>query len=203
MGGMATSGGYYVSCGADYIFARSTTLTGNIGVIMPNMNFSKLMDKYGVEDSTIVSSGSPFKEAGSPTIPETPADHDYMQGLIDAMKKQFVDVVKHGRGANLKGTDDVLFNGKAYTGDDALKLGLVDKIGYEDNAIDWAIGTAGLKDPTVVRYVPEPYLAKLLSGAKSSVPSPNTSFTINGINIDEKSIVDLLSPRPMYLWMGR
>jgi protease-4 len=204
MGGMATSGGYYVSCGADYIFARHTTLTANIGVIMPNLNFSKLMDKYGIQDSTIVSTGSTYKEAGSPTIAESDQDKAYLQGLCDSMDKQFIAVVKAGRGAHLNGPDNVLFNAKAYTGDEALQLGLVDKIGYEADAIDYAITAASLTNPTVYRFVPEPYLAKLLTGSKSSVPMPqSTSVTINGINIDERTIVDLLSPRPMYLWMGR
>ena len=203
MGGLATSGGYYVSCGADFIFARNTTLTGNIGVYEPNLNFSKLMEKYGIDDTTIRSSRSPYKLAGMPTIPETPEARAYMQGLIDAMDQQFVDVVKAGRGTHLAGPDTELYSGKAFTGDDALKLGLVDKIGYEADAIDYAISTAALKDPTVYRYVPEPYITRLLTGTASSMPAPSTSFNFNGISVDEKTIVDLLSPRPMFLWMGR
>ena len=55
MGSLATSGGYYAACGADHVFAQPTTFTGNIGVLMPRYNFSKLMEKYGVEETTIVS----------------------------------------------------------------------------------------------------------------------------------------------------
>ena len=69
-----------------------------------------------------------------------------MQGLIDAMDQQFVDVVKAGRGTRLVGPDSELYSGKAFTGDDALKLGLIDKIGYEADAVDYAITTAGLKN---------------------------------------------------------
>ena len=58
MGSMATSGGYYAACGADYIFAQPTTITGNIGVLAPRFNFSKLMEKYGVEETTIVATGA-------------------------------------------------------------------------------------------------------------------------------------------------
>jgi protease-4 len=204
MGGMATSGGYYVSCGADFIFARTATLTGNIGVYIPNYNVSKLMEKWGIDDTTTFSSNSPYKKSGSPTLPQTDQDKPYWQGLVDAMDKQFIDVVKAGRGKKLNGPDSELYSGKAFSGDTALALGLIDKIGYESDAITYAANMAGLKDPTVFRYVPEPYITRLLTGSKLLVPGPqSTSININGINVDEKAITDLLSPRPMYLWMGR
>ena len=74
MASLATSGGYYAACGADYVFAQPTTFTGNIGVLMPRYNFSKLMEKYGVEETTIVSTGAKFKNAGSSFRPEGTSD---------------------------------------------------------------------------------------------------------------------------------
>ena len=72
MGGMATSGGYYVSCAGDYIFAEPTTLTGNIGVVLQRFNFSGLMQKYGVEDNSITPAEAKYKYVESPFRPETP-----------------------------------------------------------------------------------------------------------------------------------
>ena len=74
MASLATSGGYYAACGADHVVAQPTTFTGNIGVLMPRYNFSKLMEKYGVEETTIVSQGAPFKNAGSSFRPEVPEE---------------------------------------------------------------------------------------------------------------------------------
>jgi protease-4 len=63
MGSLAASGGYYVSCAADYVFAQPTTLTGNIGVLLPRYNINKLADQWGVQETTLESGGAPFKNA--------------------------------------------------------------------------------------------------------------------------------------------
>ena len=208
MGGMATSGGYYVACGADYIFAEPATMTANIGVLMPRFNVSDLFSKYGVKETTIVDSDGEYKNAGSMFQPENPKDLAYLQGLIDATFAQFKKVVQDGRGARLK-SDPEIFNGRVYMADDALKYGLIDKIGYPEDAYDYAASAANAKGAKVVRYTPAPLIQRLLdSDALSNVtpqetaPAPSKTVNVNGVNIDVRQLTGLLAPRPMYLWSG-
>jgi protease-4 len=205
MGALATSGGYYVSCAADYIVAQPTTLTGNIGVIMPRYNVSKLCEKWGIEETTIASTGATFKNAGSMFQPEKPEDRAYIQNLIDQTFTQFKTVVSTGRGTNLKGTIDSIANGKVYTAGDAAKLGLIDKIGYMSDAISQAAKLAGLTKQHVVRYEQPPSLFDVL-GAKSNLPAQGASgnVTINGVNVtlDPRLLQEFTTPRMMYLWRG-
>jgi protease-4 len=205
MGSMATSGGYYVSCAADYIIAQPTTLTGNIGVIMPRYNVSKLCEKWGIEETTIASTGATFKNAGSMFQPEKAEDRAYIQNLIDQSFAQFKTVVTTGRGTNLKGTIDSIANGKVYSAGDAIKLGLIDKVGYLSDAVTKAAKLAGLTKEHVVRYETPPSLFDIF-GSKSTLPAQGASgnLTVNGVNVtlDPKLIQEFTTPRMMYLWRG-
>jgi protease IV len=91
MRGMATSGGYYVSSAGDYIFAEPGCLTGNIGVLFPRFNLSKMVNKWGVYESTLTATtpGHSYKNAGSMFEPENPQDEVYLQGLVDGTFSQF------------------------------------------------------------------------------------------------------------------
>ncbi len=200
-GGLATSGGYYVSCAADYVFSQPTTLTGNIGVIMPRFNVSKLMDKYGIEETTIASTGAIFKNAGSMFKPEKPEETAYIQGIADQAFAQFKAVVVAGRAGKLVGKIDNIANGKVYTANEAKSLGLVDAIGYADDAYAYAASKAGLTKMHVVRYSDPTSLLDLLR-SKSTVNAP--SATVNGVNInvDKDAITALIAPRLLYLWRG-
>jgi protease-4 len=168
MKSMATSGGYYVACAADRIFAEPTTMTGNIGVLMPRFNFAELMDKYGVKETTVVATGADFKHVGSPFQPDTPAVEAYLRGQIDQAFARFKQVVSTGRGAAITGKD--VFNGKVFTAAEALSLGLVDQVGYPDDAYAFAAGTTGAQ---VVRYrEPSQGLFGLLFGGGGAAASP-------------------------------
>ena len=123
MGGMATSGGYYVACGADYIFAQPATMTANIGVIFPRFNVSELIKKYGVEETTIVASGCDFKNAGSMFKPEDEKGQAYLQGLVDATFTQFKKVVNDGRKSKLPADTSGIFNGRVYMAGEGLNWG--------------------------------------------------------------------------------
>jgi protease-4 len=206
MGALATSGGYYVSCAADYIIAEPTTWTGNIGVIMPSYNVSKLCQKWGIEETTYTSTGATFKDAGSMFKPENPEDRAYLQNLVDQSFAQFKTVVTTGRGNKLKGSIDSIANGKIYSAADALKLGLIDQIGYRADAIAKAAKLASLTKEHVVRYEEPQGLLEALS-SKSNLPAPSASgnTTINGINVtlDPHTIQEFTTPRMMYLWRGQ
>jgi protease IV len=212
MASLATSGGYYAACGADHVIAQPTTFTGNIGVLMPRYNFSKLMEKNGVEETTIVSTGATFKNAGSSFRPETPEEKAYMQQLADSAFVQFKKVVSQGRSSKLKGDIEQIANGKVYTADNALALGLIDQIGYLSDAEAAAQTQAGLSNPTIVQYQEPPSIMNLLmSSNRTGVAGALLGNKAGGggapgavnVTIDANLLHELSTPRPMYLWRGQ
>ena len=197
MKSMATSGGYYAACAGDYLYAEPTTMTGNIGVLMPRYNFSGLMQKYGVEETTIVSTGSKYKNAGSPFKPENEQDTKYLQALADTAFSQFKKVVKDGRGGKLAGKPEDLFSGRVYTATEAKDAGLVDDIGYPHDAYAHAAKQAGLTKPQVVRYdEPQPSLLQMM--AEGRLPGINATnangggggVTVNGVELNSPHALD-------------
>lgn len=204
MGGTAASGGYYAACAADYLFAQPTTITGSIGVLLPQYNFSKFGEKYGIEDTSLHATGTPYKTAGSWLKPPSPDDTKYLVGLIDGAFARFKSVVTAGRGKKLTQPLDAIANGKAYTADEALALGLVDQIGYLPDAYTYAESKAGLKNMQVVQYEQPSSLVDLLMSSRSNVPPAQSrdGVQINGVNINAADLQELLTPRLLYMWRG-
>jgi protease-4 len=146
---VAASGGYYLAMGCDKVYAHPTTVTGSIGVIMSLYNAHGLMAKVGLASDPIKS--GPNKDLGNPGRPMTAEERAILQGMVDGFYGQFVKVVAEGR--NLaEGRVRSLADGRVYTGLEAQELGLVDEIGYLDDAIDCALSLACLKDARVVAY---------------------------------------------------
>lgn len=200
MGSVAASGGYYLACAGDYIFAERSTLTGNIGVLMPRFNFSGLMNKWGIEETTLHATGADFKNAGSMFSPEKPADVAYMQSLIDQAFEQFKSVIRAGRGAKLNQPLDQIANGMVYMGDTALKLGLIDEVGYTEAAYAHAAKSAGLGNMSVVRFEQTPTFFQMLT-AHSPLTAPQSRDV--SLRIDKNLLDELSSPRLLYLWRGQ
>lgn len=199
MGSLAASGGYYAACGTDYIVAQRTTMTGNIGVLMPRYNISDLMRKVGVSENTITSTGARYKNAGSMFKPDDPVETKYFQELIDQAFVQFKQVVKEGRGERLKQPLDEIADGRIYMAGEALKLGLIDQVGYLEDAIAYTAGAAGLAKPTVIRYQDNPTLSELLLGAESRFGGKSPGVTLH---VSPEVIDQMATPRLMYLWRG-
>lgn len=132
MGALAASGGYYIACGAQRVYANPGTITGSIGVIMPFMNVKDLVEKLGVKGMTVKSGA--FKDMGSPLRDMTPQERDLLQSVVDNVHMQFVNAVATGR--NLK-REDVLriADGRIFSGEQARELGLVDVLGNLEDAI--------------------------------------------------------------------
>ena len=138
MGSVAASGGYYVACSADKIFANPGTVTGSIGVIAEWLNYKDLAEWAKLKP--VVFKSGEFKDTGSPTRELTEAEKKYFQAIIDELYNQFVGAVTEGRqgkgesGAELTRERVIqLADGRVYTGETAKKNGLVDEIGnYED-----------------------------------------------------------------------
>ena len=203
MGGVAASGGYYAACAADYLFAEPTTITGSIGVLMPQYNISGLAQKWGIQDTSIHATGADYKTAGSMFNPPDPRDTKYFTDLIDADFVQFKAVVTTGRGKRLTQPITVIANGMAYTSSQAQTLGLVDAIGYPADAYAYVSKKIGATGMQVVKYEQTQGLLELLT-AQSAITPPKaaSSVQINGIQINAANLDELLTPRLLYLWRG-
>ncbi|MBM4285216.1 MAG: signal peptide peptidase SppA [Deltaproteobacteria bacterium] len=147
--GLAASGGYYVAMAADVIVAQPANLTGSIGVLAMKPNLKGLMDKFGVEQD-VVKSGQ-WKDFWSPFRPANAAEKRMMQEIIDDYHRRFVEVVATGRRLDQRQVAK-LADGRIYTAARARDLGLVDKVGYLDEAIAEAKARAGLTEARVVVY---------------------------------------------------
>lgn len=123
---ICASGGYYIAAAADKIYADKASLVGSIGVRMDGFGFVGAMHTLGIESRLLTSGAN--KAMLDPFTPENPAQVQYMQKLLDAVHQQFIDAVKQGRGNRLANDPD-LFSGLIYTGDQAVKNGLVDGLG--------------------------------------------------------------------------
>jgi protease-4 len=142
MGSVAASGGYYIASAAHQIVANPGTLTGSLGVILESANVSGLMKKVGVE-SVVIKSGK-YKDVGSVFREMTPEERTILQGVMDNVHDQFIDAVAEGRKmdrAKVKG----MAEGQVYSGQQAQKLGLVDKLGNYEDAVRLAAEMAGIK----------------------------------------------------------
>ncbi len=149
MSSLAASGGYYVSCGATKIVANRGTLTGSIGVISEFFRFDPLMNKVGVSVNTIKS--GKMKDAGNPFREMSPTEKKYFQELMDGVHKQFIAVVEQERKLPHK-TVVELSDGRVFTGEQAVELGLIDTTGTYEDAITITAKLAGIKGkPSLVR----------------------------------------------------
>ena len=124
MGGMAASGGYYVSAPADKIFVNRETITGSIGVIMESVNYAKLAEKYGIDFNTIKT--GPYKDIMSGSREMKDEERVMLQEMINDSYERFVDIIEEGRGmteAEVKKVAD----GRIMNGRQAIEAGLADE----------------------------------------------------------------------------
>jgi protease-4 len=196
MGGIAASGGYYVAMANrgkdDVIFAEPATLTGSIGVIIPHFDVSQALRKFDIRDDSIAS--GPLKEMLSVTKDRTPElaekERKLIQELVDDMFRRFKEIVKAGRPKLDDAAVDRVATGQIFTARQALEAGLVDRIGFLEDAIDRAVELAGLpaEKARVVKYSkPKGLLDEVLGGA---APTGRA---------DLAAIAELTTPRGWYL----
>ncbi|PRY45974.1 S49 family peptidase [Umezawaea tangerina] len=124
---LAASGGYWLACAGDEIYAHGTSMVGSIGVVSAGFGLNGLIAKYGVERRVYTAGAN--KVRLDPFQPEKPEDVEWLKGLHLQLHGQFIDWVKERRGGKLTATDDELFTGEVWTGVKALELGLVDGLG--------------------------------------------------------------------------
>ncbi len=142
MGAVAASGGYYVAAGAGGIVANPGTITGSIGVIIEYTNFQNLLDKIGLTP-VVIKSGE-YKDIGSPMRPMSDEERRILQAFADQTRDQFIRAVAEGRKMDIEGVSR-LADGRIYNGEQAKALGLVDRLGNLQDAVQWAGELAGIE----------------------------------------------------------
>ena len=152
---VAASGGYYIALPADAIVAHPTTITGSVGVLFLQPKVVGLMDKIGVDVQ--VSKSGANKDIGSPFRTATAQEKQIIQEMTDKLARRFLDLVAQHRRIDATGMTEIA-SAKVYLADEAQRLGLVDRVGYLNDAVDEARRLAGLgKDAKVVVYRREKY----------------------------------------------
>ncbi len=177
MGSVAASGGYYIASAADLILANPGTITGSIGVLLQIPNFSGLLQKIGVK-SVVVKSGS-NKDLGSSTRDMTDAERQILQGMLDDVHNQFIDVVAQSRHIDRQKVV-ALADGRIFSGREAQSLGLVDQLGNLQDAIERAGTLAGIPGKPIVlqerkRGFPWMDLLRGMSQLTVALPIPSSS----------------------------
>lgn len=149
MGDYAASGGYYIACVADKIFAQPTTITGSIGIFGVIPNIKGLDDKIGITYDGVKT--NKMSDAISINRPFTPEERDLMQNYVNRGYELFVKRCADGRKMKTEQIKAIA-EGRVWTGEDALKIGLVDKIGGLNDAIKLAVEKAKLKSYNIKEY---------------------------------------------------
>lgn len=189
LGDVAASGGYYVAAAADRILAHPTTLTGSIGVIIFQFNLEDLLAKVGVKENSIKS--GEHKDIFSPFREMTPGERADVQAIVDVMLGRFVEVIVSGRGLEEEAVRR-LADGSVFDARRAVEIGLVDSIGYLDDAVTAALELAGVAEARVVEYGSPPSLLQHLGLGALASPGPAEAL------LGELRLFS--GPRLMYLW---
>ena len=149
MGSLCCSGGYYIAAGADYIIAHPTTITGSIGVLMATVNAAELAKKIGIE-SVVIATGA-NKAMLDPLKPVDQEHVKIFKKAVDADYERFLEIVSKGRKLP-KDKIRAIADGRILTAAEAKELGLVDAIGYSEDAEAQLVKMAKAKDIRIVRY---------------------------------------------------
>ncbi|MGD0767519.1 MAG: signal peptide peptidase SppA [Tepidisphaeraceae bacterium] len=166
------SGAYYVSCAADRIVVSPTSIVGSIGVIFESFNIETTLDRIGVEVNAIKS--APLKDMGSPYKHLTPQARQVMQDMVDEYYGRFKNVVATSRGIKDSAALDAVTDGRVFSGDRAVALGLADQTGRLDDAIDLARKLANVPAGEVIMYK-RPYGYSGSIYAEMPMPTPKSN----------------------------
>ncbi|UCD76709.1 MAG: signal peptide peptidase SppA [Phycisphaerales bacterium] len=201
-GSIATSGGYYISCASDFIMAEETCITGSIGVQAQILTLGGLMDKVGIEPVTLAASGSPRKNVANDRYRQwTDEDRAEVIKMLDAAYEIFHRRVRDGRGHVISDPAmiDALADGSIYTAQQATGNGLIDGVGYLEDAIAQAEKLAALAvgQATVVQISEPPDFSPadllFMRGDRSGKSGPLDAEAIRSL------VNDLSTPRVNYL----
>ena len=158
MGSVAASGGYYIAAGASKIVANPGTITGSIGVIMGFANYQQLLEKIGLVP-VVVKSGE-YKDMGSPVRKMKSEERKIFEDLARKIHRQFIRDVVQGRKMDLERVE-ALADGRIFTGEESMAMGLVDRLGNLEDAIEWAGRLGGITGEVSAVYAREKKLTFL------------------------------------------
>lgn len=172
MGSLAASGGYYISAPATMIYANPGTITASIGVILRLSNIESLMDKIGIKSHTLKT--GKYKDSGSPVRQFSAEDRAMLQSVINNTHQQFVRAVAEGRRMPIEDVRKIA-DGRILSGEQAMGLKLVDRLGTLQDAIDEAGRQAGISGDPELLLPPKKkvnYLDLLVEGAEGTFNGP-------------------------------
>lgn len=173
---MLTSGAYYVAVSADKIYVNPNTLTGSIGVVMKGFGFVEGMKKLGIERRVYVSGNN--KDRLDPFLPQNKDDEAKVKSVMSEIHQNFVEAVLAGRKGKLKAKPEELFNGDFWSGETALKLGLVDELGNLQDVLKKEFSVTEYKE-----YSRTPNFLKLVKGPLSSSFTNAIESILSGFNV--------------------
>lgn len=191
-GTLGASGAYYVSCAADYILAHPTSIVGSIGVIMQGINFEKLAKTIGVKAVVLKSKRTPKKDILSPMREMTESEKKMLIGIVDSIYDRFVSIVAKSRKKTVKEITKIA-DGGIYNADTAKKLGLIDEIGYREDAINAACKLAKIKSAMLVKRSTKKSFSEILSDL-AEMQSGMPTFMNNLKKMSEEAT----SPKMLY-----
>jgi protease-4 len=163
---VCASGGYYIAVGGDKIFVSKASVVGSIGVLMNGFGFTGLMDKIGVERRLMTAGEN--KGMLDPFSPLTDKDKAHARQLLDDIHKQFIDVVREGRGKRLKETPDT-FSGLIWTGQKSVELGLADDYGSLESVARDVVKAEDIVDFSTKESVVEKFARRFGASAASAL----------------------------------
>jgi len=163
---VCASGGYYVAVGADRIYVSKASVVGSIGVLMNGFGFTGLMDKIGIERRLMTAGEN--KGMLDPFSPLTDKDKAHAHQLLDDIHKQFIDVVREGRGKRLKETPDT-FSGLIWTGQKSVELGLADDFGSLESVARDVVKAEDIVDFSTKESVVEKFARRFGASAASAL----------------------------------
>ena len=169
MGAIAASGGYYIAAATNGIVANPGTITGSIGVILGYTNFESLFEKIGLYP-VVIKSGQ-YKDIGSPVRKMTESERTLLQGFSDNVHSQFIKDVAAGR-HQPENEIRKIADGRIFSGEMAKSLGLVDRLGNFEDAVEWAGRLGGIEGEVTVVYPPEektPFMRYLLESTAEEI----------------------------------
>jgi protease-4 len=156
---ICASGGYYIASAADKIYADKASIVGSIGVRMDNFGFVDAIKKLGIERRTLTAGEN--KALLDPFLPENEKAKAHMQNMLDEIHQQFINAVKEGRGDRLDTSVDGIFSGLIWTGEAAVKIGLVDELASTSYVAREVIGEEVIVDYTVQDDILERFAQRL------------------------------------------
>jgi protease-4 len=164
---LAASGAYYIGCACNKIIANPGTITGSIGVILEFTNFKELSDKLGIK-AIVIKSGK-FKDVGNPFRPITDEEKNLLKGVILSIYSQFIKAVSKNRNIPIEKLKKIA-DGRVFSGEQALNLKLVDKLGNFSDSINIIKKDCHLsKKPKIVYSEEEPtFIKKLIENSEKS-----------------------------------